>query len=434
MHIRSQNLVSTLALGLLMAALVFLPSADVQAQDTLWIRQFGSMGHCVPAALAADGAGNVYVGGWTSAALAGQTFNGGSRDAFVRKYSPNGSEAWTRQFGTPREDVVMDMAADNQGNLYVAGQTGGTLPGQTQAGPLDAFVRKYDSRGAEVWTRQFGTATNGPAATAAASSTIVDDAGNLYVAGWVTGALAGQSSAGHDDAFVRKYDAVGVELWTRQFGTPDHDVASDLAVDSAGSVYVGGQAAETGGDAGYTFVRKFTPGGAEVWRREIGRSTTGLATHLTVDLAGNLYVVGEITDNHPHTTQQADENHHGHPFVRKYDPTGASLWTRQWGTPGADVPVQLAVDPAGSVYVTGRTTSSSVAPSPSAQADTFVRKYDSAGNLLWTRTFGSSEFSVATRVVVEVLGSVYVAGWTSGTFAGQRAAGASDAFLAKVLP
>ena len=35
---------------------------------------------------------------------------------------------------------------------------GGTLPGQTTAGGIDAFVRKYDPNGTEMWTRQFGTA------------------------------------------------------------------------------------------------------------------------------------------------------------------------------------------------------------------------------------------------------------------------------------
>ena len=41
--------------------------------------------------------------------------------------------------------------------MYVAGATQGTLPRQTSAGDADAFLRKYAFDGTEVWTRQFGT-------------------------------------------------------------------------------------------------------------------------------------------------------------------------------------------------------------------------------------------------------------------------------------
>ena len=48
---------------------------------------------------------------------------------------------------------------DSDGNVYVAGVTYGTLPGQTNSGNYDAFVRKYDADGNELWTRQFGSAS-----------------------------------------------------------------------------------------------------------------------------------------------------------------------------------------------------------------------------------------------------------------------------------
>ena len=70
---------------------------------------------------------------------------------------------WVRQFGCTicdvylRNDFAEAVSADADRNAYVAGSTNGTLPGQTDAGNYDAFVRKYDSNGNEVWTRQFGT-------------------------------------------------------------------------------------------------------------------------------------------------------------------------------------------------------------------------------------------------------------------------------------
>ena len=122
--------------------------------------------------------------------------------------------------------------------VYVAGQTRGTLPGQTSSGGRDAFVRKYDSAGTEVWTRQFGTF-----AVDQASGVSVDSSG-VYVAGFTGGTLPGQSSAGFTDAFVRKYDLAGTEVWTRQFGSPSLDEARGVSVDSSG-VYVAGQTRST---------------------------------------------------------------------------------------------------------------------------------------------------------------------------------------------
>src|SRR5205823_600611 len=62
-----------------------------------------------------------------------------------------GAELWTRQFGTAVNDFPGGLAADASG-VYVAGSTHGTLPGQTSAGDEDAFVRKYDAAGTELWT------------------------------------------------------------------------------------------------------------------------------------------------------------------------------------------------------------------------------------------------------------------------------------------
>jgi uncharacterized protein (UPF0548 family) len=136
----------------------------------------------------------------------------------VRKYDAAGAEVWTRQFGTAGDDYAYSVSVGSDGSVLVAGYTTGTLPGQSSAGSWDAFVRKYDAAGAEVWTRQLGTAGDDYA-----YSVSVGSDGSVLVAGFAGGTLPGQSSAGGQDAFVRKYDAAGAEVWTRQFGTANHD-------------------------------------------------------------------------------------------------------------------------------------------------------------------------------------------------------------------
>src|SRR5262249_16051469 len=54
---------------------------------------------------------------------------------------------WVRQFGgmvlPPGDDPAWAVAADGNGNVYVAGELPHVLPGQTSAGWADAYVRKY---------------------------------------------------------------------------------------------------------------------------------------------------------------------------------------------------------------------------------------------------------------------------------------------------
>src|SRR3989441_1115378 len=173
-------------------------------------RQFGSSSYDLAWGMALDASG-AYVAGRTGGASGYEPDP--SDDAFVRKYDASGNLLWADQFGSSAADWANWIAVDASG-AYVAGVTfGGTLPGQTSAGSDDGFVRKYDASGNVVWTRQFGTSADDQAYA------IAVDASGAYVAGYAAGALPEQASTGGFDAFVRKYDVNGNEVWTRQFGT-----------------------------------------------------------------------------------------------------------------------------------------------------------------------------------------------------------------------
>ena len=382
------------------------------AGNEVWTRQFGSSSVDLPLGVSVDSSG-VYVVGWTTGALPGQT-SAGSRDTFVRKYDLAGTEVWTRQFGSSSVDQAFGVSVDSSG-VYVAGSTSGTLPGQSSAGSTDAFVRKYDSAGTEVWTRQFGSSSFDLALGVSA------DSSGVYVAGQTSGTLPGQTSAGGRDAFVRKYDSAGTEVWTRQFGTSSFDQARGVSVDSSG-VYVAGftigtlpgQTSAGGGDA---FVRKYDSTGTEVWTRQFGSSSSDQALGVSVDSSG-VYVAGQTGSFFRDA------------FVRKYDSAGTELWTRQFGAVGPAFDVAQAVDANGNVYVAGQTGGTLPGQSSAGSRDAFVRKYDSAGTEVWTRQFGSYSFDGARGVSVDSSG-VYVAGFTIGTLPGQTSAGGRDAFVRK---
>src|SRR5262249_49442735 len=108
------------------------------AQRFEWSTQFGTLGPASAPAKAIDVDGNVYVTGSTVGAFPPQTNSGGA-DAFVRKYSIDGVELWTKEFGSSGGDTPNAITVE-AGALYVVGNTTGTLPGQTSAGGADGFV------------------------------------------------------------------------------------------------------------------------------------------------------------------------------------------------------------------------------------------------------------------------------------------------------
>src|SRR5438067_2377557 len=188
-------------------------SLAAPAAGITWTDQFGTRYTDEADGVAVDPDGNLYVAGQTSGELPGQQA-AGMIDAFVRRIDGSGHEVWIRQFGSSERDEPKGLTLDDVGNVYIVGRTFGSLPGQTSAGGWDAFLRKYDRAGDEVWTRQFGGGGGESAA-----SVRVDHAGNAYVVGGTRAALPGQKNIGDYDAFIVKFDAAGTPVWTRQFGT-----------------------------------------------------------------------------------------------------------------------------------------------------------------------------------------------------------------------
>jgi len=334
--------------------------------------------------VAVDGSGNVYVSGSESVSV--DDYN-----IWVRKYNSEGNEVWTSTHnGTANgSDEGSGIAVDGSANVYVAGYE--EVIGES----INIWVRKYDANGNVAWTRTHNGTADG---SDAGNGIAVDESGNVYVTG--SEYVDGQDG----NVWVRKYDSSGKALWTKTYNGAcnGYDAGSDIALDRDGNVYVTGSEWVLGEDCNI-WVRRYNSEGNEVWTSTFNSTANGSdeGSGIAVDGNGNVYVTG-----YEYVGGQ-DCNI----WVRKYDSEGNEIWTRTHnGTAdGEDAGCDIAVDGDGNVYVTG------YEEDTEQSLNIWIRKYDSDGNKIWTRTYDgpANDDDEGYGIVVDGSGNVYVTGYES---------------------
>ena len=214
-----------------------------------------------------------------------------------------------------------------------------------------------------------------------------DAAGNFYVAAELDSSLSASGFA------VLKYRFNGTLQGTYRYKFAPGDfggLAREVKVDKLGNIYA----------IGDTFVGgrvvSFTSNGSQRWTDRFSDSAIALA----VDAVGNVYAAGT------HVTG----NFQSEWVIVKYSSGGRVLWQkRHTGTAHGDVRLaDIQLDPAGNAVVVGTTNIF-----PSINGDTMTTmKLDSLGDILWVKDFvaGPSEHHLPLGLAVDRAGSVYVTG------------------------
>jgi Beta-propeller repeat len=308
---------------------------------------------------------------------------------------------WIRQFGTNDSDRSFAISADPLGNVFVSAETLGSLTGPN-AGSVDIVLRKHDTAGNVAWSRQFGT----PQLDQNRGGLSADGFGNVYLSGDTNGSLA-SPNAGQRDLFVRKYDALGNVLWSQQFGTTAGDFSRGASADGLGNVYVSGNTFGNIAGAygsGPQFVRKYAADSTLLWTTQFGDVNEGGAGPISADMLGNVFGVATSFGT------PANPNSGLHDaFVFKLDSAGAVVWKQAFGATTDTFGNDVAADGLGNAYITG-STFVDFAAFNAGNSDTFVSKYDSAGNKLWTKLIGGPTFESGSGIATDSQGNIYVAG------------------------
>jgi hypothetical protein len=171
-----------------------------------WLTQLGTSGPEEVWGLAADAAGNPYVVGYSGGDFARPL--AGDKDIVVARYDATGARTWADQLGTTTNDKGAAIAIDGAGNLFAAGFTDGDIG--TNLGGWDGVLVRYALDGTRVWTRQFGTTQDdGADIFAEANLYLAARGGAAYVSGLTLGEPQGAAPYGSGDVFLATFDAEG---------------------------------------------------------------------------------------------------------------------------------------------------------------------------------------------------------------------------------
>ncbi|HEU17930.1 MAG TPA: hypothetical protein ENO00_00890, partial [Deltaproteobacteria bacterium] len=220
--------------------------------------------------------------------------------------------------------------------------------------------------------------------------------------------------------------------WVKLLGTAAHDLGRDITVDSADNIYVTGYTegfldgeVNTGGYD--IFLAKYDTNGNRLWTQLLGTTFRDDGYGVATDSTGNIYITGRTNGN-----LDGEVNTGGYDiFLVKYDTNGSRLWTRLLGTALAECGYGIVVDSTDNVFVTGSTEGDLDGLPNAGGSDSFLVKYDTNGNRLWTQLLGTAFDDQGRRVAADSTGNIYVTGSTEGDLDGLPNAGGSDSFLVK---
>jgi len=329
----------------------------------------------------------------------------GFPDAFISKFDPDGNFLWAGQMGGDGWCDIMDLAADNSGNMYLTGQVWDTVdmdPGSGQsevtASPPnaeqasshlsdpDAFISKLNPDGNLIWIKSWGSNYS-----EVSMSIAVDSEGNAYV----TGAY---------------WDTVDFDPG------PDEEIHTATPVSSEEEARFG-KGGLLGDGNGDVFLSKFDPDGNFLWTAVWGGTENDRGDVVEVDQNGNPIVSGYFTDIVDFDPGPESEDHTATDnldlFLCKYDSDGNYLWADSWhggyydymsrttsaGVSPSNMDIGIASDSDGNAYIHG-SFYDTVDLDPGSGSDVhnsgeygsyFVVKLDQMGEFSWARAWSGPD-------------------------------------------
>jgi hypothetical protein len=406
-------------------------------------------------AITTDAKGNVYVTGQFNCpyfTLAnGITIRytcGSYGDVFVAKYDPNGNLLWANDAGGNGTSNSTGIAVDSLGNVYVTGYFTGTdinfdrfgtynLRGDN-GGASNLFFAKYDITGAPLYVR---CGQSVPGTNVKALSVSCGKGNCVYITGsfltkqfvWGNMTLTNDST-GFEESFVARIDGIyGYPTWGLTFNGESDERACSVAADRDGNAFVGGyffsDKMYVGNDslmktAGVSnaFIARVDSSGNLLWMRGAGNNN-GLTQikSVSTDLSRNAYVEGVFSGSSLSiagtTLSNTDAIGNSTDIMyARYDSGGNLVWAKSFGSSASDEATGISAN--GDIYLVGNFYGTALAlgsmnlnNTNSPVSDMFFIRADQMGTIMHARSDGSTLYESVSAVSFDRKGNAHATGW-----------------------
>lgn len=298
----------------------------------------------------------------------------GTSDAFLAKYSANGSFQWAFHMGSAGVLArAINVTTDASGNVYVTGVYRGTIdidPGPAavtltaSTTTYDIFLAKYTPSGTLAWGFKLGANSDDTA-----GDVIIDNAGNVVLTGYYQNsmdvdpglAVVTLTNAGGYDSFLAKFNSSNgnfISAW--RWGGNGSDRCFSVREDASNNLIATGRFTGTvnmnpagtattitaGAEDGY--VVKFSSAGTYSWHATFGSlAANEECTALAIDPSENIYLTGNFqntVDFDPSASTTTLTSSGGNDaYIAKFNGAGALQWVFALGAIGADVGYDLSI-------------------------------------------------------------------------------------------
>jgi hypothetical protein len=328
-----------------------------------------------------DGAGNIYVTGFS------QNATNGNLDYATIKYAPNGNQVWAARYVATNSTTAKPagIVIDSSNNIIVTG---------------NALTVKYDTNGNQLWTSPY-----------AGYSIVADTSNNVFIPG-------SQSTFG-----VVKINSSGTNLWEMTHAAPQGPaIGQSVSLDFNGNSYVAGYVAFYQSDNGqgevgpyyYLTITKYGPNGNELWFQQYSANEQlgGFAIQTaTLDSTGNFYLLfNGSTETLGYSTWKVSGTN-GTIIWKATDPAVYRIVN------SLDFATGLAIDSFDNATVTGAYYTLANASPPSAPSYYGTFKLNPSGIYVGTNLYPvvATSNTVSTTIAVDQANNAYVTGYSPGT-------------------
>lgn len=336
--------------------------------------------------LSFDEAGNLFAGG--SVPSADDTLI----TAWTKGFSATGDETWNGL--VEQHASVRAVAVTSDGHRVVAG----TFRARHSTN-VDAWLGLYDSLGELVWRKQWGSET-----TDVVDAVIATQDGGFLIGGY-SGVPGPAVIPERYDAYVKKFDVSGSELWSAQWGEGDWAGVNALTEDRDGNIYVVGS--DSTPEWSQSLVLKLNAVGEIVWREPFDFGPYASLAALTLDGAGGVLIAGS------RWSLDEPDGFANHQIVTKLTLQGQVSWTQQWASNDDEGISEVLATPDGKIITLGsRFSCDDVGP---CQDDLVLTELDETGNVTGMLIWGTSMSEYPVGLGLDSDGHVLVVANVDGT-------------------